>query len=212
MKHLEPAPRGTLFVISAPSGAGKTSLLRTLLERQPELLLSVSHTTRPQRRAEQDGVNYHFVSRDTFLAMRERGDFLEHAEVFGNFYGTSALWVDDQLATGADVVLEIDWQGAAQIRERLPDTVSIFILPPSLDALSERLNTRGEDSPEVIQRRLSEAQLEMSQYRQYDYLVVNDRFDEAANELQAIFVSQRLRLERQLVRQGPLLQSLLSGQ
>lgn len=201
--------RGTLYVVSAPSGAGKTSLLRELLKRRPDLLLSISHTTRPRRRSEQDGVNYHFVSRKTFVEMRERGDFLEHAEVFGHLYGTSARWVEGELDEGHDVVLEIDWQGAAQIRERIAETVSIFILPPSIDALASRLQQRGQDDPDVIRRRLAEARLEMSQHPHYDYLVINDDFEQAASDLLAIVRARQLRCAQQRVRQAHLLQGLL---
>ncbi len=184
--------RGTLFIVSAPSGAGKTSLLKALVETEEQVRVSISHTTRPMRPGEVDGVDYHFVSRETFNEMVEAGAFLEHAEVFGNYYGTSESGIRDQLETGQDVILEIDWQGASQVRERLPETVSIFILPPTPEALRQRLKGRGQDSDEVIRRRLGEAREEMSHYSEYDFIVVNDLFEVALGELRAVITSQRL--------------------
>lgn len=205
------AAGGTLFVLSAPSGAGKTSLVRALLDADPNIEVSVSHTTRAKRAAEQEGVNYHFVDRAAFLAMQAEGAFLEHAEVFGNFYGTSRAWVDDRLAAGGDVILEIDWQGAQQIRQRMPEAVGVFIMPPSLETLSERLIRRGQDDPEVIARRLAEARLEMSHYPHYDYLIVNDVFEQALDDLCAIVRAERLRRPRQEQRLGALISALLDG-
>ncbi|WP_097458845.1 guanylate kinase [Mangrovitalea sediminis] len=203
--------RGTLYVISAPSGAGKTSLVNALLERDSRLCVSVSHTTRQPRPGEQDGVNYHFVDRASFEDMIGNAAFLEHAEVFGNYYGTSQQWVEDTLATGRDVILEIDWQGAEQVRRLLPDCVSIFILPPSSQTLRERLVGRGQDSPEVIERRLHEAAVECSHAFEFDFVVVNDQFDEALADLLAIVRAQRLNIRLQKVRQEVLLESLVAG-
>ncbi|WP_323846212.1 guanylate kinase [Microbulbifer magnicolonia] len=202
-------PRGTLYTVSAPSGAGKTSLVKALVDGDRQVTVSVSHTTRPMRPGEQDGTNYHFVDRDAFLAMLDRDAFLEHAQVFDNFYGTSKQWVEETLASGRDVILEIDWQGAAQVRRLLPDTVGIFILPPSQAALRERLTGRGQDDQSVIERRMDQAIDEMSHYVEADYLVINDNFDEALHELRAILTAQRQRLEQQQQRHGELLQSLL---
>lgn len=178
--------QGTLFVISAPSGAGKTSLVSALLDRDEALSVSVSHTTRPMREGERDGVNYHFVTREAFEAMIARGDFLEHAEVFGNYYGTSQVWVREALAQGRDVILEIDWQGAEQVRRLMSGCVSIFIVPPSADVLRNRLTGRGTDAPEVVERRLREAAEECRHAVEFDYLVVNDAFEVALADLQAI--------------------------
>ncbi len=202
---------GSLFVLSAPSGAGKTSLVRALLDADPGIEVSISHTTRPKRPKEVDGVNYHFVTPATFARMQADDAFLEHAEVFGNLYGTSAAWVAQRLAAGGDVILEIDWQGAAQIRERMPEAVEIFILPPSLMTLSQRLKERGQDDQEVIDRRLKEARLEMSHYPHYDYLIVNDDFATALADLCAIVRAERLRNASQAVRLGPLITSLLDS-
>lgn len=202
---------GTLYVLSAPSGAGKTSLVAAILERDPQLCVSVSHTTRSMRPGEQDGVNYHFVPVADFQAMITAGRFLEHAQVFGNFYGTSGDWVDEQLAAGRDVILEIDWQGAQQIRRLRPDCVSIFIAPPSLAALRERLSGRGQDAPEVIERRLHEAAEECSHYPEYDYLVINDDFQLARDQLLAIMQAGRLGIERQQQRHENLLRELVSA-
>jgi guanylate kinase len=202
------AVRGTLFVVSAPSGAGKTSLVRAMLERDPLLTVSVSHTTRPRRSGEADGVNYHFVDRDRFETMLASGAFLEYAEVFGNLYGTSAAWVEGRLEQGRDVILEIDWQGAAQIRARLPETVSIFVLPPSLAALEQRLRGRGQDEDAVIRRRLAEARAEMAHHVDYDYLVVNDDFETAAADLLAITRAVRLVRPRQERRLAGVLDAL----
>ena len=165
--------KGTLFTISAPSGAGKTSLVSALLDCCDDIRVSVSHTTRPIRPGETDGVNYHFVNEGHFLGMLERTEFLEHARVFGNLYGTSQVWVEQQLAEGIDVILEIDWQGAEQIKRQMPDSQSIFILPPSRAALEQRLTSRGQDDSEVIARRMSEAVEEMSHYVESDFLVIN---------------------------------------
>lgn len=202
--------RGTLFTLSAPSGAGKTSLVKALLEAMPELTVSVSHTTRPMRPGEEDGVNYHFVSHEQFENMLEADAFLESAEVFGNFYGTSSQWVQDTLAGGKDVILEIDWQGADQVRQLLPDTCSIFILPPSSSALEERLQGRGQDDAEVIAKRMQAAVDEMSHYQAADYLVINDDFDLALRDLQTIVSSTRLLTDQQEMRHSDLLKDLLS--
>jgi guanylate kinase len=202
--------RGTLFTVSAPSGAGKTSLLAQLVARMPDVRVSVSHTTRPARPGERDGVDYHFVTESDFIAMLDRAEFLEHARVFDNLYGTSQRWVTDQLEGGTDVVLEIDWQGAAQVRRLLPDCVRVFILPPSIDALMSRLTARRQDPPEVIQRRLAQAREEISHYVEADYLLVNDRFDVALEELLAVVRAQRLALGAQEQRHRELIQTLLS--
>lgn len=201
---------GTLFTVSAPSGAGKTSLVKALVDSDSQVTVSVSHTTRPMRPGERDGVNYHFVSRDEFLDMLARDAFLEHAQVYGdNYYGTSRAWVEETLAAGRDVVLEIDWQGATQVRRLMPETVGIFILPPSQQALRERLTGRGQDEQSVIDKRMAQAIDEMSHYVEADYLVINDNFDRALAELRAVVVAQRQRLQRQQQRHGALLQALL---
>lgn len=203
-------PQGTLFIVSAPSGAGKTSLVRELIESLDGIRVSVSHTTRAQRRGEVDGVNYHFVSIAEFEAMISRGEFFEYAQVFDNFYGTSRSAVEALLKAGQDVILEIDWQGAQQVREQVPDSVSIFILPPSCDELERRLANRGTDAHATIARRMRDAVSEMSHYDEYDYLVINDDFTTALRELQALVIAQRLSLARQQDSHGPLLAALLS--
>ncbi|MCW8125467.1 guanylate kinase [Microbulbifer halophilus] len=202
-------PTGTLFTVSAPSGAGKTSLVKSLVDSDSQLTVSVSHTTRPIRPGEQEGVNYHFVSRDAFRQMLDRNAFLEHAQVFDNYYGTSQEWVEKTLAEGTDVILEIDWQGAAQVRRLMPDTVGIFILPPSQEALRQRLTGRGQDDDSVIERRMDQAIDEMSHYPEADYLVINDTFEHALEELRAIVLAQRQRLKQQQERFGGLLEKLL---
>jgi guanylate kinase len=201
---------GNLYIISAPSGAGKTSLVNALIEIMDDLKVSVSHTTRPCRPGEADGVNYHFVAKDRFQTMLNDGAFLESAEVFGNHYGTSQQWVRDTLATGSDVILEIDWQGAQQVRRLMPEATSIFILPPSRKALQERLNNRGQDPADVIAQRMAAAISEMSHFAEADYLVINDSFDTALQELRAILVAGRLTLDKQRQRQAPRLTELLS--
>jgi guanylate kinase len=200
---------GVLFVVSAPSGAGKTSLLRALIPTDDRLRLSVSHTTRPPRPGEQDGVHYHFVERARFEAMVGEDAFLEHAQVFDNLYGTAERSVRDQLAAGQDVVLEIDWQGARQVRARFPEAVTVFIAPPSVAALRERLSGRGQDGPEVIERRMRDARSELSHYGEYDYLVVNDDFEQALADLRAIVGAERLRLPRQAEVLGATLAAML---
>lgn len=202
--------QGTLFTISAPSGAGKTSLVQALIDTMEAVQVSISHTTRPCRPGEQDGVNYHFVDTATFESMLAAGAFLEHARVFDNFYGSSRAWVEETLARGIDVILEIDWQGASQVRSLMPDTVGIFILPPSRQTLVERLNGRGQDKQDVIERRLAEATLEMSHYREADFIIINDHFATALDELRAIVISQRLTRDRQQERHRALLSDLLS--
>lgn len=204
------AHRGTLFTVSAPSGAGKTSLLAGLVKQLPDIRVSVSHTTRAMRPGERDGIDYHFVTEPDFIAMLERAEFLEHARVFNNLYGTSQLWVEEQLHNGTDVVLEIDWQGAAQVRRLLPDCVRVFILPPSIDTLMTRLTSRRQDQPEVIQQRLAQAREEISHYVEADYLIVNDQFDTALDELLTVVKSQRLTLSAQERRFEALLLALLS--
>lgn len=201
---------GTLFTVSAPSGAGKTSLVNALIQRNAALRVSVSHTTRAMRPGEEDGVNYHFIEEQTFRAMLERTEFLEHAQVFGNLYGTSQTWVTRQLEEGIDVILEIDWQGAQQVKRLLPETRSIFILPPSRATLEQRLNARGQDGGDIIAARMAKAVEEMSHYVEGDYLVVNQDFDTALEQLQSIIGCQRLRTSRQQVELAQLLQDLLS--
>ncbi|WP_303902831.1 guanylate kinase [Thiohalomonas denitrificans] len=203
------AAHGTLFIISAPSGAGKTSLVKALVASTAGLEVSVSHTTRPMRTGEENGVDYHFVEADAFLKMAEQGAFLEHAQVFDNFYGTAESTVVERLAAGRDVILEIDWQGAQQVRQRLPEAVGIFILPPSMEALEQRLKGRGQDDQAIIDRRMRDAVSEMSHYAEFDYLVVNDDFDTALDELRCIVTSQRLHRPVQEARHGENLQLLL---
>ncbi|MES2624073.1 MAG: guanylate kinase [Pseudomonadota bacterium] len=209
--------QGCLYLISAPSGAGKTSLVKALLNAamldnsgKAGLCVSISHTTRSMRPGEVNGDNYHFVDKTEFKRMQVNGDFLEHAEVFGNFYGTSRNWVNHRLAQGWDVILEIDWQGAAQIQKLVPEAISIFILPPSRDALQQRLTTRGQDDAEVIAARMEKAVHEMSHYEEADYLVINDKFECALADLQAILRSTQLRLVVQKQRNQALLDELLS--
>jgi guanylate kinase len=181
-----PARRGRLFVIAAPSGAGKTSLVRALMERDPSLRFSISYTTRKQRPTETDGKDYFFVSKDGFEAMVGHGEFLEHARVFDNYYGTARGPVEASLAAGQDLILEIDWQGAQQIRRALPECHSIFILPPSRDELERRLRGRGTDAEDVIRRRLRDAATDMTHWSEFDYVVVNDDFERALGDLHAI--------------------------
>lgn len=204
------AVTGTLYIFSAPSGTGKTSLVKALLEATPGIVVSVSHTTRKPRPGEQDGVNYHFVDIPTFETMVAQQAFVEHARVFDNYYGTSKAAVEAQLAAGRDVILEIDWQGARQIRAWRTDAVGVFILPPSRQALEARLQGRQTDSAEVIARRMRDAVNEMRHYAEYDYLVVNDDFATALAELQAIIQAQRLRRDRQQQALAGLLPALLA--
>jgi guanylate kinase len=201
---------GTLYIVSAPSGAGKTSLVKALIDSMPQVRVSVSHTTRNIRPGEVDGVNYHFVVREQFQAMLEGGEFLEHAEVFGNLYGTSQRWLEQTLAEGYDLILEIDWQGAQQVRRLMPQARSIFILPPTQQALRQRLTNRGQDSDEVIDVRMREAVSEMSHYVEYDYLVINDDFAHALDDLKAIFRANQLRQDAQQQRHQQLLSELLA--
>lgn len=201
---------GTLYIISAPSGAGKTSLVKALVDGVDAIRVSVSHTTRAKRPGEVDGVNYNFVDNDRFARMVEEDVFLEHARVFDNSYGTSHDWVEQQLREGVDVILEIDWQGARQVRPRMPGCVGIFILPPSRQALMQRLHGRGQDSVEVIERRFRDAVTDMGHYSEYDYVVINDDFNEALLDLSAIVRARRQRVEVQRARQGRLIDTLLS--
>ena len=184
--------KGTLYIISAPSGAGKTSLVKELLKTSQQIMVSVSHTTRAMRPGEQDGVDYHFVEQQAFQQMVADSAFLEHAQVFDNFYGTSQQHVEEQLASGMDVILEIDWQGAEQVRKLIADSQSIFVLPPSISALKERLQNRGQDDESIIQRRMRDAVNEMSHYAEFDYLVVNDDFAVALDDLKSIIRANRL--------------------
>ena len=204
-----PVPRGRLFVISAPSGAGKTSLVKALLERHPRLQLSVSHTTRKPRPSETPGREYHFISVEDFRALRERGAFLESAQVFDNFYGTGRETVERLLVAGSDVVLEIDWQGARQVRAAMPECATIFILPPSRAALAERLRKRQTDSADVIARRLRDAVGDMSHWSEFDYVVVNDDFERATGDLGRIVTGSGEDLRAQRTGLRPLVDALL---
>ncbi len=199
---------GNLFIVSAPSGAGKTSLVSALLNSNRQIALSISYTTRAPRPGETDGKDYHFVSRDKFMQMAQHGDFLESAEVYGNLYGTSQSWIENELASGRDILLEIDWQGAAQVRKLMPHAISIFILPPSLAALETRLKGRGQDSAEVIAHRLRAAQEDISHVAEFDYVIINDKLDEALRQLDAVVAAAGLRRDSQLSRHASLIDQL----
>ena len=201
---------GTLYIISAPSGAGKTSLVHALLERDDKVMVSVSHTTRAMRDGEVDGTHYNFISVETFNDMVEKGVFLEHAQVFDNFYGTSREWVEARLAEGTDVILEIDWQGARLARQAFDGSTGIFILPPSRQALEERLKGRGQDSDEVIARRMRDAVSEIEHFEEFDFLVVNDDFEQALVELLAIFTAGRLKREKKQPQIANMIADLLA--
>ena len=193
---------GKVYIVCAPSGAGKTSLVRALLAADPGVRLSVSFTTRAPRPGEAEGRDYHFVSRERFLEMAGRGDFLESAEVHGNLYGTSQAWIAEQRAAGRDILLEIDWQGAAQVRRLIPDTVGIFILPPSFEALAQRLRNRDHDPDEVIALRLTGAKEELAHVAEFHYVIINDVFETAAHDLISVVRAERLKTENQLRRHG----------
>jgi guanylate kinase len=200
---------GTLYIVAAPSGAGKSSLVNALLEREPGIVLSVSHTTRPPRPGDVDGQHYHFVNRGVFERLVADGAFIEHAEVFGNLYGTSRAAVEPLLAQGRDVLLEIDWQGARQVRKVLPDCASVFILPPSREELERRLRTRAADNAQTIARRLAESREEIAHAGDFDYIIVNDEFADALADLRAIVTARRLRSDVQCRRHEALIQDLL---
>ena len=202
--------QGTLYIVSAASGTGKTSLLKELLASSENIAVSVSHTTRPMRDGEENAVHYHFVDKTTFESKIGGGDFLEHAQVFGNYYGTSQSAVEEQLAKGLDVILEIDWQGAQQVRHLMPQAVGVFIMPPSKGALLSRLQGRGQDSDEVIATRTKEAVQEMSHYNEFDYLVVNDVFETALSDLKAIFAAGRLQVAMQSEEHKQMISELLN--
>jgi len=205
---------GNLFILAAPSGAGKSSLIKALMEKNSAntsnpMEVSVSHTTRKPRPGEIDGQHYHFVSREQFESLIEQGVFFEWAEVFGNYYGTSRVTIEHTLHRGVDVFLDIDWQGARQVQKQMPDTCGIFILPPSIDVLEQRLNSRGQDSDEVIAGRMQQAVDEMSHFNEFSYVIVNDDFATALNDLESIVTAQRLRTRKQEMRFQPLLDELL---
>ena len=208
-----PAPgpmRGTLYIVAAPSGAGKSSLVNACLARDPGIRLSISFTSRAPRPGERHAEHYHFVSVEAFQAMVAAGDFFEHALVHGDWKGTARQSVEPQLAAGHDVLLEIDWQGARQVRQQVPEAVSVFILPPSREALEQRMRTRGQDSEQVMRQRLAAAREEMSHYDEFDYVVVNEDFATAVDEMCAIFRASRLRRDQQVARHRPLIAALLA--
>lgn len=197
--------KGNIYIVTAPSGAGKTSLVRKLLEADSEVQLSVSYTTRAPRPGEVNGKDYHFVDEAVFLDMLQRGDFLESAEVYGNRYGTSQSWIEKVIVSGSDILLEIDWQGAAQVRRIFPEAIGIFILPPSLEVLTQRLKGRASDSEEVIARRLAAAREDIRHVEEFDYVIINDLFDTALQELRAVVLAQRLKMTRQLARHAAMI-------
>lgn len=203
------ALQGQLYIIAAPSGAGKTSLVSAISEMVDDLKVSISHTTRAMRPGEQDGQNYFFVDESRFVTMQQRGEFLESAKVFDHYYGTTHKWVVETLNQGIDVILEIDWQGARIARERIPQSVGIFILPPSLAALRERLKVRASDTEEIINGRMAKATQEMSHFGEFDYLIINDDFEVALQDLESIIKSQRLRQKDQATRHRDLITNLL---
>lgn len=208
---------GNLFILAAPSGAGKSSLINALLQRHASsgmhgnrMQVSVSHTTRAPRPGEQDGVHYHFVTRENFESLIDEGVFFEWAEVFGNYYGTSKVVIEETLKQGIDVFLDIDWQGARQVKAQIPDTATIFVAPPSKDELKRRLTARNQDSEEVIEQRMEKAVSEISHYHEFDFIVINDDFDSALEELDAIVSARRLRKEKQVIRHQELFSNLLA--
>jgi len=201
---------GSLYIVSAPSGAGKTSLVSKLIELDGKIKVSVSSTTRPMRPGEENGVNYHFLTTETFQEKIKDFDFLEHAKVFDNYYGTSKSTVEDQLKAGKDVILEIDWQGAQQVRQQIPEAISIFILPPSKEELLRRLTGRGTDSEEVIARRMRDSVSEMSHYNEFDYIVINNNFDLALKQLHSIFMAGRLTQKSQVEYHKVLIDTLVA--
>jgi len=204
--------KGTLYIVSAPSGAGKSSLIQALLKTMPtyDTRVSISHTTREPRPGEKEGEHYYFISTDEFKKRIDEDAFLEHAEVFGNYYGTSYQSIENMLKQGIDVFLDIDWQGARQVKKRMPSARSIFILPPSLDELHRRLQNRGQDSEDVIKNRMIKATAEISHYNEYDYLIINDDFDISLQDLKTIIRAERLHLDRQQQRHDALITKLLS--
>ena len=202
--------RGTLYIVAAPSGAGKSSIVNAVLARDPNIRLSISFTSRQPRPGERHAEHYHFVSAEEFEAMVEAGDFFEHARVHGDWKGSARQSVEPFLAAGKDVLLEIDWQGARQVRAKVPDAVSVFILPPSRQALESRMRSRGQDSEDVIRQRLDAAREEMSHYGEFDYVIVNEIFDTAVDEMCAIFLASRLRREPQVARHARLITALLA--
>ena len=213
-----PQTLGNLFILAAPSGAGKSSLIKALLEKHLSsdahnnaMQVSVSHTTRASRPGEIDGVHYHFVGRTEFEALIEQGAFFEHAEVFGNYYGTSKVVIEQTLRQGIDVFLDIDWQGARQVKAQIPDTATIFVAPPSKEELKRRLTERGQDSTEIIEQRMTKAVSEISHYHEFDFIVVNDNFSAALSELDAIVTACRLRKEKQIIRHQQLFDNLLGS-
>ena len=213
-----PQTLGNLFILAAPSGAGKSSLIKALLEKHPStdehnnaMQVSVSHTTRTSRPGEIDGVHYHFVKRAEFEALIKQGAFFEHAEVFGNYYGTSKVVIEHTLRQGIDVFLDIDWQGARQVKAQIPDTATIFVAPPSKEELKRRLTERGQDSADIIEQRMTKAVSEISHYHEFDFIVVNDNFTAALSELDAIVTTRRLRKEKQIIRQQQLFDNLLGA-
>lgn len=199
---------GNLFIVSAPSGAGKTSLVNGLLAQNKQIDLSISYTTRDPRPGEVDGEDYHFVTREKFMQMAQHGDFLESAEVYGNLYGTSQSWISQENAKGHDILLEIDWQGAAQVRNKFPDSIGIFILPPSLEALEARLTGRKQDSAEIITKRLQAAREDISHVAEFDYVIINDKLDVALQQLNSVVIAAGLRRNRQITRQANLINQL----
>ena len=205
-----PGASGCLFVVAAPSGGGKSSMVNALLEREPGIRLSVSYTTRPPRRGESEGNHYHFIDVPEFLQLKDNGEFLEHAFVHGNWYATSATWLRAQVSAGQDVLLEIDWQGAAQVRRLMPDSVHIFILPPSIEALKERLTNRAQDPPDVIEQRLAAAREEMKHCGEFDYVIMNQEFARAVDDLSVIVRAARLTAPRQQVRHAKALAALIN--
>jgi len=204
--------RGTLYIVAAPSGAGKSSIVNAVLARDPNICLSISFTSRAPRPGERHAEHYHFVEAGEFERMVEAGDFFEHARVHGDWKGTARQSVEPQLASGKDVLLEIDWQGARQVRAKVPGAVSVFILPPSRDALEQRMRARGQDSEAVIAQRIAAAREEMSHYGEFDYVIVNEHFATAVDEMCAIFTASRLRREAQVARHGRLISQLLASE
>ncbi len=199
---------GSLFVVAAPSGAGKSTLVNALLAREPGIKLSISTTTRPPRPGEQDGREYHFTNAEDFTARAAAGEFLEWAEVFGNYYGTSRTLIEREMEKGTDILLEIDWQGAQQVRKQFPDAAGIFILPPSIAALEQRLYKRGQDEPNVITKRLLAAGGEIAHAREFDYVIINEEFDVALSEMVAVVIATRCRFAQQAARNSPLFAQL----